>query len=256
MLLQRAIDLEFHLHDAIVFQRLVRNMGFIQLAENKTDPELFHQAITMRMHLADEVVKRRLIQLMEQRLLVDAPPSKPSVEDIEAAFIQRRQALRHPPQYSIEHVFFAPEREQDVASVVTEIMEQRLSARAARQLGSPFLQGYQFVKQTPDQLARNFGDRFVMGLQKALQESQSRAESGDGQWLGPIRSVYGLHYVWLSRFEPARDAELKEVEQQLRVDLEYAAGKQALQCAIAALRLEFEVRGRTLQDADEAGRCE
>jgi hypothetical protein len=60
----------------------------------------------------------------------------------------------------------------------------------------------------------------------------------------------------LSRFEPARDAELKEVEQQLRVDLEYAAGKQALQCAIAALRLEFEVRGRTLQDADEAGGCE
>ena len=53
MLLQRAIDLDFHLHDAIVFQRLVRNMGFIQLAENKTDPELFHQAITMRMHLAD-----------------------------------------------------------------------------------------------------------------------------------------------------------------------------------------------------------
>jgi hypothetical protein len=118
------------------------------------------------------------------------------------------------------------------------------------------LQGYQFVKQTPDQLARNFGDRFVMGLQKALQESQSRAESGDGRWLGPIRSVYGLHYVWLSRFEPARDAELKAVEQQLRVDLEYAAGKQALQCAIAALRLEFEFRGRTLQDADEAGRCE
>ena len=93
-------------------------------------------------------------------------------------------------------------------------------------------------------------------LQKALQASQSAAVSGDGRWLGPVRSVYGLHYVWLSRFEPAQDAELKEVEQQLRIDLEYAAAKQALQCAIAALRLEFDVRGRTQKDSDEASGCE
>jgi len=256
MLLQRAIDLDFHLHDSIVYQRLVRNMKFIQLAENKSDAELFNQAIEMRMHLDDEVVKRRLIQRMEQQLLANAPPRKPSFKEIEAAFIKRKDELRHPPLYSIEHVFFAFERQQEVASVISTITRQDLDVQTARKLGSPFLQGYQFLRQTPGQLARNFGKNFVIGLQEALQKSETAAESGGGEWLGPIRSAYGLHYVWLSQFEPARNVELQEVEQQLRVDLEYAANKQALQCAIAAQRLEFDVRGREQKEPDNGVDCE
>ena len=69
MLLQRAIDLEFHLHDSIVFQRLVRNMKFIQLAKNKSDAELFHQAIEMRMHLQRNRAPKKSKQLsFEERM--------------------------------------------------------------------------------------------------------------------------------------------------------------------------------------------
>ncbi|HIL99133.1 MAG TPA: peptidyl-prolyl cis-trans isomerase [Pseudomonadales bacterium] len=255
MLLQRAIDLDFHLHDSIVYQRLIRNMKFIQLAESKSDVELFDQAIEMRMHLDDEVVKRRLIQMMEQRLLANAPPTKPSFKEIEAAFVERKEELQHPPLYSIEHVFFASGREQDTASVIATITRQDLDIQAARKLGAPFLQGHQFLRQTPGQLARNFGKNFVIGLEQALKKSEIAA-SGDSGWLGPIRSAYGLHYVWLSQYEPARDAELQEVEQQLLVDLAYTANKQALQCAIAALRVEFDVRGKALKEPDEGVSCE
>jgi len=255
LMLQRAIDLKFHLDDSIVFQRLVRNMKFIQLAENKSDAELFHQAIEMRMHLDDEVVKRRLIQRMEQRLLVDAPPTKPSSKEIEAAFIKRKEELQHPPLYSIEHVFFAAEGQHDAESVIATITKEDLGIKAARKLGSPFLQGHQFLRQTPGQLARNFGKKFVIALDKAIQQSEI-AKPGDSSWLGPIASAYGLHYVWLSEFEPARDAELQEVKQQLIADLKYVADKQALQCAIAALRDDFDVRGRALKVQDEELRCE
>ena len=88
MLIQRALDLDFHLYDSIVYQRLILNMKFIQLAEGKSDAELGDQAIEMRIHLDDEVVKRRLIQLMEQQLLANTPPIKPVSEKIEAAFIE------------------------------------------------------------------------------------------------------------------------------------------------------------------------
>lgn len=254
MLLQRALDLDFHLQDTIVYQRLIRNMKFIQLAESKSDAELFDQAIEMRMHLDDEVVKRRLIQMMEQRLLANAPPKEPSFKEIEAAFIQRKEELRHPPLYSIEHVFFNDEREQGMASVIATINSQNLDIQAARKLGAPFLQGHQFLRQTPAQLARNFGKNFVTGLEETLKESEIAASSDSG-WLGPIRSAYGLHYVWLSQYEPARDAELQEVEQQLLVDLAYTANKQALQCAVAALRVEFDVRGKALKEPDEGVSC-
>jgi hypothetical protein len=251
MLFQRALELSFHLYDTIVDQRLIRNMKFLQLGQGKSDVELFDQALEMRLHLDDEVVKRRLIQLMEAQLLADNPVAKPSAEDVAAALTNRKEELRRPPLYSIEHVFFTRQRESEVAAIIATITEQELDVRSARQLGSPFLQAHQFSRQTPDQLARNFGKGFVFSLKQALNTSQSQTKTQ--QWLGPIPSAYGLHYVWITQFEPARDALLREVEQQLRHDLEYAAKKQTLQCAIAVLRKDYDVKGQDQKGLDVKG---
>ncbi|MBL4679141.1 MAG: hypothetical protein JKY88_00270 [Pseudomonadales bacterium] len=255
MLFQRALELEFHLYDTIVYQQLIRNMKFLQMAVNKTDTELFDQALEMRLHLDDEVVKRRLIQLVEGQLLADNPTTKPSADKVAAAFTNRKEELRRPPLYTIEHVFFNREREPEVAAIIATITEQKLDVRSARQLGSPFLQGYQFTRKTPDQLAQNFGNGFVFSLKQALNASQVNSQ----QWLGPLPSVYGLHYVWVAEYQPERDVLLREVEQQLRHDLEYAAKNQALRCAIAVLRKEYDVRGQDqnasdLKDLDEKDR--
>jgi hypothetical protein len=51
-----------------------------------------------------------------------------------------------------------------------------------------------------------------------------------------------LHYVWVTALEPARDAQLEEVERQLRRDLESRARSQALQSATASLRADYTVR--------------
>ena len=242
MLLQRALELDFHLQDTIVYQRLIRNMKFLQLADDKSDDksddELFKQALEMRLHLDDEVIKRRLIQLVEGQLLAENPIAKPNAKELALAFADKKAELRHSPLYSFEHVFFNLERESEVGEIIATITEQKLDVRSARQLGSPFLQGYQFTRQTPEQLARNFGKGFVISLKQALNTSQYKTQ----QWLGPIPSAYGLHYVWIAEIEPARDAQLREVEQQIIYDLEYAAKKQVLQCAIAVLRKDYDVK--------------
>jgi hypothetical protein len=203
----------------------------------------------MQLHLDDQVVKRRLIQVMEQQLLAENSPAKPSVEEIASAFSDRKGELQRPPLYSIEHVFFARDRESEASAFVATVTEQMLDIQAARRLGSPFLQGHQFTRQTPVQLTKNFGKDFVIRLEQALAESQSQMKQQ--QWLGPIPSAYGLHYVWLTAFEPARAAELREVEQQLRHDLEYVAKNKALQCAIAALRNNYDIRGRELKGSEQ-----
>ena len=248
MLFQRALELEFHLYDAIVYQRLIRNMKFLQLGIDESDISLFDQALEMRLHLDDEVVKRRLIQLMEEQLLAENLTAKPSPEEVSAAFENRKKELRRPPLYSIEHVFFARESESKVAATIATIIKKKLDVQSARELGSPFLQGHQFARQTPDQLARNFGKGFVFSLERALKkplpQSKLLSQTNTKKWLGPLRSAYGLHYVWIADFEPERDAQLWEVEQQVRDDLEYAAKNQALQCAIEVLRKDYDVRGQ------------
>ena len=257
MLVQRALDLDFHLYDSIVYQRLIRNMNFLQLAQGKSDAQLFKQALGMQLHLDDEIVKRRLIQMMEQKLLADNAPAKPTTAEIKAIFVERREALRRPPVYSIEHVFFPAERAAEMVTVIAKITDEDLGLEAARKLGSPFLQGHRFIKKTPDQLARNFGKGFVRELESELQAIQAQASANEKKpkWLGPISSVYGVHYVWLADFTPARDARLDEVEQQLRRDLEYSANKQALQCAIKALRADFDWRGGGQEALDKEGLC-
>ena len=234
MLFQRAIQLELHLYDTVVYQRLLRNMRFLQLAEGKSDQALYEEALAMRLHLGDEVVKRRLIQVMEQLMLAANPPQSVAEAALLAEFDKRREELRRSARYSIEHLYFNRERESDIDTVIATIAEQNLSATQAREMSSPFLPGYRFKRQTPDQLARHFGAAFVKNLQEA--------DPQPGSWRGPIRSTYGLHYVWVSDVEVDRDATLEEVRGQLLRDLESREKAAALQDSITTMRDSFEVR--------------
>ncbi|PLW67305.1 peptidyl-prolyl cis-trans isomerase [Pseudohalioglobus lutimaris] len=234
MMFQRAMELELHLYDTVVYQRLLRNMHFLQLAEGKSDEELYEQALEMRLHLGDEVIKRRMIQVVEQLMLASNPPAAPTEAEVRAEFEQRRDELRRPPRYTIEHLYFSREREDEVSAVIERVLSRKLSAEDARQFSSPFLPGYRFVSQTPDQLARHFGAAFVDNLE----EAGPRA----GEWVGPVRSTYGLHYVFVSELEPGRDAELEEVRKQLERDLVSRARTASLAESIEALRENYEVR--------------
>lgn len=234
MLFHRAIDLELHLYDTVVYQRLLRNMRFLKLGEGKTDQELYEQALDMRLHLGDEVVKRRMIQVMEQIMLVSNPPEAATADQLQQEFEERKQELRRPPRYSIEHLYFDRSREADIPDVIATIEEEGLSATEARRLSSPFLPGYQFRRQTPDQLARHFGASFVKNLQAANPTA--------GAWVGPVRSTYGMHYVWVSAVEEERDATLEEVQLQLTRDIDARAKAAALRESIDTLRQQYEVR--------------
>lgn len=234
MLFQRAVELDLHLYDTVIYQRLLLNMGFLQLGEGKTKQEQYEQALEMRLHLGDEVVKRRLIQVMEQLLLGFNPPTPVTEADLTAEFELRREELRRPPRYSIEHIYFNAQRKEEAEAAIARINEEGLDAAAALELSSPFLPGYRFTRQSPDQLARQFGSGFVNNLQAVDPQA--------GSWVGPIGSTYGLHYVWVSEVEPGRDATLDEVRPQLLRDLESRASAAALQQGIESMREQYEVR--------------
>lgn len=233
MLYQRALELELHLYDPVVYQRLLRNMLFLGLGEGMTEQERYEQALEMRLHLGDEVVKRRMIQVVEQLLLAANPPAAPSEAELAVEFNERQEELRRPPRYTVEHIYFNRDREADVASVIDQINSTGLTPTEARELSSPFLPGYRFVRQTPDQLARHFGSAFVLNLLEAQPEANA--------WVGPVRSTYGQHYVYVSEIVPARAATLDEVRPLLERDLKSRARATALEDSIARMRQDYEV---------------
>ncbi|MGB2073634.1 MAG: peptidyl-prolyl cis-trans isomerase [Henriciella sp.] len=235
LLFQRALDLNYHLSDGIVYQRLIRNMEFLGMADEGSATDLFAQALQLQLHLDDEVVKRRLIQIMKRQLVRQYPPVPPDRAQLRAEFDRRSDEFRIPPFYSIEHLYFPVGGMADMQAAISRIGEQGLEIEAARDLSAPYLQGRRFVRQTPQQLAQNFGWNFVRNL--------ARAQPGAQQWIGPIRSSFGWHYVWVEDLEAAREARFEEVEQRLLRDLEDQAEAKALQSAILALREKYDVRG-------------
>ncbi|MEM9254682.1 MAG: peptidyl-prolyl cis-trans isomerase [Pseudomonadota bacterium] len=234
MLFQRALEWRIHEIDPVVIQRLLRNMRFLRLGDGKSDEELYAMALDMRLHLGDEVVKRRMIQVMEQLLLAGNPAPPITEQALAAEFSNRKEELRRPPRYSIEHIYFNLDRMAEVEAVVDTIQSDGLGIAEARAFSSPFLPGYRFQRQTPDQLARHFGTSFVENLLATAPSA--------GAWAGPVRSTYGIHYVWVSEVEPDRDATLEEVRNQLLRDLQSKANAEALRSSLDRLRADYEVR--------------
>lgn len=233
ILFREALDLKIYEVDPIVQQRLVRNMRFLQLDQGRDEETLFREALRMELHLGDEVIKRRLVQVMEELLLARRPPAAPTEDEIAATFADRSEELRRPPRFTLQQVYLARERSDEAETLLKRIREERLTPEQALEFSSPFLPGYRFPASSPAQLARQFGAAFVLNLE--------RSDPRPGTWVGPVESTYGTHLVWVYAIEPAREATLDEVRQQLLRDLELEKRREALAEALAAVREQYEV---------------
>jgi hypothetical protein len=56
-----------------------------------------------------------------------------------------------------------------------------------------------------------------------------------------VESTYGYHLVWIEQLQPARDARLDEVRDQIIRDLKLERRRAALRDAIAGVRENYEV---------------
>ena len=105
MLLQRAIDLNLHMTDPLIRERLIRNMRFLGLDEDRTSDQLFETALAMRLHLEDTACKRRLVELVKQQLVAANPFPAPTQQEVYVEFEERRADLTR-PLVGFLHVYF------------------------------------------------------------------------------------------------------------------------------------------------------
>ena len=232
MMFHFALSKELHLHDPVVYQRLLRNMSFLDLSRGKPKEQVYKEAIDMRMHLGDEVIKRRMIQVVEQILVARNPPDPPSEKQISETFDGRKKEFQRPNKYTLQHLYFPQRKSSNLKSAMNVIKTENMTPEEARKLSFPFLPGYKFVRQSGEQLSRRFGYEFTKNLQ-ALDLSPNK-------WFGPIGSTYGQHLVWIDEIELARDAVLSEVRSELVRDLERNAYKDALAAELDKLRMKYE----------------
>ena len=233
MLFMKALDLELHLVDPVIAQRLLRNVDFLGLYAEQSDAEKIQSALDMRMHLGDEVVKRRLIQLAEEWLLLSSPQPPISDQDVVDYYNDNQDQFWAPERYTFSHVFFPREREADMRELAAKLGTEIHDFDDALTYGAPFLPGYHFTRQTAEQLARQFGAGFVSNF-LALPPSV-------GQWQAPIASTFGWHLVWLQDEEIGRTLTLDEARKNIVATLQRERRAKALDDAKFALRQDYEI---------------
>lgn len=144
------------------------------------------QAFALGMHLDDPVVARRMRMKMELLSELDIAP--PSEDDIGAYFDQHRDKYKQGGRHSFQHRFLdrlaSPERRREMEAALSH-------GNGVRSDASLFAD--QYDNASDHQISRAFGTGFLDQLYRLPLD----------QWVGPLESPLGWHFVNISqRLEP------------------------------------------------------
>ena len=226
LLLREARRLELHLHDSVVQERLLRNMQFAEQAPGLDDATLLKSAYALGMAEADLVVRRRLLQLMRHRLQRSARVSE---ADALQYFETRIGDFEQPTRYSFSQVYIPSAPDAD-SQLLTAENALKLG-QDYTELGKPFLLGKHFEKLTAAQIKRQLGDDFVPLIASAPQ----------GEWFGPITSIYGKHLIRVDAVEAPRAPSFSTVRSRVTAELYAQREDAALRANLDLLRNRYPV---------------
>jgi hypothetical protein len=223
--------------DAVVHQRLVQNMRFLDPETAESDAALYARAVELGMERSDTVVRRRLIDRIQAvvRARVRAAPVDETA--LRRYFEENAERWREPVLLDLTHVYLSrdkrgPRADDDAAALLARIERERLSPDAAVALGDPFLGGHGLRGATPTRIASRLGPDFADSL----------VDGPAGRWLGPIESAFGPHLVWIDRRIESRIPPFEEIRQRVLDDWLEDRTREALREEAARLRADVEVR--------------
>lgn len=244
MLYREAIKRQWHLHDPVVRERLVRDMRFLDPDSTKDDRRLFKQAIQSSLHENDLVVRRRLIQMMELSAFATVRDQQPKEAVLQSLFEARSEQFMKPSTVAFEHIFISRDKhpapldraEQLLANLTKDQQVCRDNAKALAE-SDAFLHGLQFQTLSSRQAERYFGAAFVEQLMAVAAQQQVDSP----RWLGPLSSSYGQHLVCINNYQPPQPQTFADVRHLLLADWQRQQQQNALRELIKQLRERYEV---------------
>ena len=233
LLFREALQRGLQYRDAAIEQRIIRNMRFLDADTQADDATLVEQGYALRLPLTDEVIRRRLVQIMERLIVATARSAPPTPDEIAARYQRDINSWLEPPLYSFSHVFLSVERADEMLQLIAAVEADQMSSEQARALGAPFLSGYDFRSQSAEQMSRVFGVVFA--------EQLTALDPAPGDWVGPITSAFGQHYVFIAAVQPERTMPLEEVSLKIEGALVREAEERAVDDWVNNAFIGYEV---------------
>jgi len=223
--------------DALTRDRLVRLADFLGEDGDRGREALERAARGLGLERNDLVIRRHLVEAMRLAIAQPDPSDFPGDADLESWLGAHAAELAEPPSLRVTHVYLSVEThgagvDVDAERLLAELRRSGAGPDAADVRGDPFLRGTHVGPVPANDLDRIFGPGFA----RALGGAPTRT------WIGPVRSSYGLHLVWIDERLPARVPSLAEVRSRVVLGVLHERGARRAEARLARLRARYDVQ--------------
>lgn len=201
---------------------------------------LYREGLAVGFDQNDPVIRRRVAQKMT--FIADGMvPESPTDAELEAWLTDNIGSYEIPASYTLRQVYIDPQRHpEDLDRVLGDTLAALRNGADPAQQGDSSLLLSAVESASSLDVARIFGSTFVEGL----------ADVTVGEWVGPVQSGYGQHFVFVSDYVPARNPVLEEVRAAVERDVLSAKSKQVNEAFYSSLRDRYSVRIESLEPND------
>lgn len=179
------------------------------IEESVLEEMAYREAIAMGLDQEDSVIRRRLRMKLELIMEDIAGLAEPTDEKLAAYLAEHRDAFHQEPLVSFKQVYLNSDRRGGSAEKAALEILARLTAAGPDadpdSYGDPNMLPKELPHYSITDIGRLFGDDF----------SNQLLEVEPGKWIGPVRSSYGMHLVYVRERIPGRDPELDEVRKEV-----------------------------------------
>jgi len=192
----------------------------------------YREGVRLGLDRDDTVVKRRVRQKLEVIAEEDASTRAPTDADLSAYFAANQARFVQPAVVTFEQVLIAESTAGPAVVHAAAVTREALRSGAnPEEIGKPTLLPHRMTRTAADLVARNFGDTFAAALE----------EVPVGEWVGPIGSSFGAHYVRVSDRTPSVPPQLAAVRDHVVREWENERRQRARNDAYAKMRGEYQV---------------
>jgi len=196
------------------------------------DEILYREGVKLGLDRDDIVVKRRVRQKIEMIAEEDASTRAPTDADLAAYLAANPARFVQPAILSFEQVFLGqPASGPAVVHAVAAARDALRRGNDPEKLGKPTLLPYRMTLTPADLVARDFGASFAAALERMPLD----------EWVGPIDSSFGAHYVRVSDRTPAVAPQLAAVRDRVVREWENERRQRARADAYSKMRSGYQV---------------
>ena len=200
----------------------------VKIINNLVEEEiLYREALLLGLDKEDRIIKRRLAQkitFLKQETLSE----NPNQEILRQFYEDNKEKYFKQPNYSFTHLFFAKGTDSEARSI--QALNDLLAGKKPVD-SDPYLLGKNFTQKTLEEIARNFGNNFIVAFDSI--------ESN--KWSGPFESSFGHHLVVLRDFQDGFYPPFNELRDQVLSDYLALNKENAVNQYINNIKSEYRI---------------